>query len=53
MDWWMRSRQKHEVHAMNVVNHVTITTPSFIALVPDYVKKELLQQIRDYIEKNS
>ena len=37
---------------MNIINHVTLTT-SFIALVPDYVKKELLQQIRDYIEKNS
>ena len=24
-----------------------------IASVPDYVKKELLQQIRDYLDKNS
>ena len=24
-----------------------------IALVPDYIKKELLQQIRDYIDKTS
>ena len=27
--------------------------PSCVALVPDYIKKELLQQIRDYIEKTS
>ena len=25
---------------------------SFIAAVPDYVKKELLQNIRDYLDKN-
>jgi enhancer of yellow 2 transcription factor len=57
---WREQLKNHcrEVIAIKGLNNVTVdslvqdVTPKARAAVPDYVKKELLQNIRDYLDKN-